>query len=378
VGEVRELRVIGEPGGEEEVLRHHVGLVVGRVHLADAVAAVVGEQSLRTGKHAIEVVAVVQRIEQVDVARRDELVLDEDSGRHRLVLQHSERQGNEFVAVALREVGDGADETRAAAAQLIAQRSLAPTSSKACRAARAQMSLTQPMRVRRAGARRRYWRMTSSTCSGSPQPLRWATGMLAAPGSSARRPSIRPVMRSSSSERAMGSSSITILVDLAFPVLARPAAKSLAADEAGLVVVGAEVSRAGVGDLDGDDGSVRLKELRCDDRGDALVGLVLEDEINALLDQQVSVAQGLSRGVSVVDPDEVDVLARGGRLHRLHHGAAEGRVALRGKADAEGPRSGQAEAVCGRRRAGALQQAAVYQACAAGGRRWSWAGGSGR
>ena len=72
-------------------------------------------------------------------------------------------------------------------------------------------------------------------------------------GSSARRPSTRPVMRSSSSEPAMGSSSRTSCSTLPSQCIARPAAESLAADEAGLVVVGSEVSSAGMGDFDGDD-----------------------------------------------------------------------------------------------------------------------------
>ncbi len=111
--------------------------------------------------------------------------------------------------------------------------------------------------------------------------------------------------------------------------------------------------------FDGDDGRVGFEEFAGDDGGDALVGLEFEDEIDALFDEQVGVAEGFAGGVAVVDGDEVDVFAGGGGLHVLHHGAGEFAVALGRETDAEGPVGDGAEAVAVDAGAGALEQAAV-------------------
>jgi hypothetical protein len=149
------------------------------------------------------------------------------------------------------------------------------------------------------------------------------------------------------------------LIDLAGPVVAGPAAEGLAADEASLVVVGAEVAGAGVGDLDGDDGGVGFEELGGDDGGDALVGLEFEDKVDAFLDEDVGVAESFAGGVAVVDGDEVEMFASGGYLHRFHDLAGELGVSLGGEADAEGLGGDRAEAVAIDSGAGTLQQAAV-------------------
>ena len=63
---------------------------------------------------------LVQRIDEVDIARSDELVPDEDCVRHGPLLEHAERERDNGVAVALGEVRDCADESCVRAAELIA------------------------------------------------------------------------------------------------------------------------------------------------------------------------------------------------------------------------------------------------------------------
>ncbi len=62
VGEVGEGLVLGELRGEEEVLGHDEGLVVGRVLLADAVVALGGEERLGSGEDAVEEVLGLRHV----------------------------------------------------------------------------------------------------------------------------------------------------------------------------------------------------------------------------------------------------------------------------------------------------------------------------
>jgi len=48
-------------------------------------------------------------------------VLDEDGRRHGFLLENAEREGNQLVAITLREVGDRADQARVWAAQFLAR-----------------------------------------------------------------------------------------------------------------------------------------------------------------------------------------------------------------------------------------------------------------
>ena len=91
------------------------------------------------------------------------------------------------------------------------------------------------------------------------------------------------------------------LVDVAVPVLLRPAPEMAAADQPGLVVVGAEVGRAGMRHFDRDQRDVGLAVLGGDDRRDVLVGLELDDEVDLLADEDVGVALRDLRAVAVVD-----------------------------------------------------------------------------
>ena len=91
------------------------------------------------------------------------------------------------------------------------------------------------------------------------------------------------------------------LVDLGVPVLLGPAAEMASADQAGLVVVGAEVGRARMGHFDRDERDAGLAVLRRDDRRDVLVGLELDDEVDLLAHEDVGVALRDLGVVAVVD-----------------------------------------------------------------------------
>src|SRR6266446_6861660 len=64
---------------------------------------------------------LVERIHKSNVLRSDELVLDEDRGRRRFLLQNAQRQRDQFVSVALREVSYRADQARAGPPQFMAR-----------------------------------------------------------------------------------------------------------------------------------------------------------------------------------------------------------------------------------------------------------------
>ena len=104
------------------------------------------------------------------------------------------------------------------------------------------------------------------------------------------------------------------LVDVAVPVLLGPAPEVPAADQAGLVIVRAEVGGAGMRHLDRDQRDVRFAILRGHDRGDVLVGLELDDQVDLLAHQDVGVPLGDLRVVAVVDANQLDALSRGGAL----------------------------------------------------------------
>ena len=84
-------------------------------------------------------------------------------------------------------------------------------------------------------------------------------------------------------------------------MLLRPAAEVPAADQPGLVVVGAEVGRARMRHLDRDQRNAGLAVLRRDDRRDVLVGLELDHEVDLLAHEHVGVALRDLGVVAVVD-----------------------------------------------------------------------------
>src|SRR5262249_59226728 len=81
------------------------------------------------------------------------------------------------------------------------------------------------------------------------------------------------------------------LVHVSVPVLLGPTSQVASRNQAGLVVVGAEVRRPRMGNVDGDEGNLRLHVFRRDGLGYHLVGLQLDHQVDALADQVVRVSQ---------------------------------------------------------------------------------------
>ena len=128
------------------------------------------------------------------------------------------------------------------------------------------------------------------------------------------------------------------LIDVAVPVALRPASEEAAADESRLIVVGAEIDRAGMRDVDGDERDVGFHIFGGDGRGDHLVGLEFDHQVDLFFDEVVGVAQCDLRLIAVVDGEQFDVLAFGGARQAVAHLAIErGVLALRGIADAVEP-----------------------------------------
>ena len=149
---------------------------------------------------------------------------------------------------------------------------------------------------------------------------------------------------------------------MALPVLLGPAAQVPPADEAGLIVVRAEIDRARVRYFDGDDGDARFQKLGGDHRGDALVSLEFEDQIHMFLHQQIGVAQGFLHTVAVVDHDEVDAFPGGGALQAFVHPAGKLGIRLGGEAETEAAAGGGRERAAVDSPGGPLQQPSVHQA----------------
>ena len=96
--------------------------------------------------------------------------------------------------------------------------------------------------------------------------------------------------------------------------------------ESGLVIVRAKIGRFGMRHVDGDQRNVRFEVLRRDRRRNGLVGLELDDEIDALANEVLGIAQGDLGLVAVVDNDQLDVLAVGRTLEAAEHLAGKGGV----------------------------------------------------
>src|SRR5260370_14553646 len=85
------------------------------------------------------------------------------------------------------------------------------------------------------------------------------------------------------------------------PVLFCPASEMAAADQAGLVVVGAEIRCAGMRDVDGDDGELSPQILGGNGGSHCLVSLELDDQMHLLSNQPVCIAQSHPGLVSIID-----------------------------------------------------------------------------
>ena len=99
--------------------------------------------------------------------------------------------------------------------------------------------------------------------------------------------------------RSSASSTISLTSECQFCFAHRPEVAS--ADQASLVVVRAEIGRAGMRHLDRDERDPCLAILGGDNRRHVLIGLELDDQIHLLADEDVGVPLGDLRAVSVVD-----------------------------------------------------------------------------
>src|SRR5215212_8254300 len=94
---------------------------------------------------------------------------------------------------------------------------------------------------------------------------------------------------------------------MAGPLGARPSPEIPSREEPRLVVVRAEVRRAGVRDVDRDERDPRLQVLRRDRGRGGFVGLELDRQIDLLANQLLCVSKRHLWLVAVVDDDELDL-----------------------------------------------------------------------
>ena len=197
----------------------------------------------------------VERIDEVDVTRRDELVLDEYRERHRLLLQHAERKRNDGIAISLREVGYSADEARARAAEFVA--GLADGVLADDGAALAGADLLECVQgghgadvVDRSDQRAARGGAAQILADDFEHLLEVAAAIevrdrYVDDGRQLGAQSVNQAGDAEFQQRAGdGQFEQHKLIDLATPVLPRPAAQRLAADQAGPVVVRPEVGTA--------------------------------------------------------------------------------------------------------------------------------------
>ena len=116
--------------------------------------------------------------------------------------------------------------------------------------------------VLRASNARRCRRTRSSDVLNWPSPSSETTGQARPSRSTSLSPAITPRIRARGSGPARASSSSRISSTCAVPALPRPARQVASRQQARLVVVRAEVGRAGMRDVDGDHRDVRLVVAR--------------------------------------------------------------------------------------------------------------------
>ena len=100
-------------------------------------------------------------------------------------------------------------------------------------------------------------------------------------------------------------------VDLFLPVLLCPPAQTVPRQQARLVIVGAEVGRARVRNIDRDERDLGLHVFRGDGWRDHFIGLKLDDQIQLLPDQIIRAAQSDFRLITIVRHDQLDVFPLG-------------------------------------------------------------------
>ena len=102
------------------------------------------------------------------------------------------------------------------------------------------------------------------------------------------------------------------LVHLSVPARVCVLAQIAAAQQPGLIVVGAEIGGARMGNVDRDQRDARFEILRRNGRRDRFVGLKFDDEVDLFLDQVLRVSKRHLGLIPVVDDDELEPLAFSG------------------------------------------------------------------
>jgi hypothetical protein len=129
-------------------------------------------------------------------------------------------------------------------------------------------------------------------------------------------------------------------VNDAGPVVFGPLAERAAPNQAGLVVVCAEVHRPRMGNFNGYHGDACRQKSRRNHRSHVFIRLELDGDIHFLADQQVGIAKRSLRAVAVVHFDQIHTVRGGCLPYPVGDCLGKRRCrGLRSEADAEPPLS---------------------------------------
>ncbi len=200
----------------------------------------------------------IQRINKIYIPRCDELVLDEDRGRHGLLLQDRQCQRNDLVTIPLRKVRHGPDQTCTGATKFVAglaNRVLADHSTllaRACFFKGAQSS--ESAHIIHAANKGAFGGSASEVLAYGLQDLfKVSTAVQVDDRNIGDRGQFgtKPVHETRNAELKERAADREFeqkqLLYLSLPMFARPSSERLAADDTRLVVIRAEVRRAGWG-----------------------------------------------------------------------------------------------------------------------------------
>src|SRR5262245_49318061 len=217
----------------------------------------------------------VVRIDLVDVFGGDHLMVNEDGWRNGPPREDVERKPDQIVAIALGKVGHRGDERGARIAKFSARIrfGVLPGDRAVCVAAGLLEGARGAQRARVVGGadqnapRLRLTEMSADALErGLELPVAVDADDRRVRGPMERFDDAREdAARSRTHQRAgTGELEEQNLVDLAVPSALRPAAQIASGEHAGLVVVRAEVGRAGMRNVDGDNRDTRLEVARGD------------------------------------------------------------------------------------------------------------------
>ena len=243
----------------------------------------------------------VVRVEVIHVFRSDQLVRGEHGGRHRLAGQDLQRQLQQSVPVLLREERDAPDQTGIRAAQLRTRFRLRILTDDhtfaraACLFVRAQcaerarivyranqhaLGLRFPQML--AHALQRSLELPVAVHADNPAALRHAQHL----ADSALHAAYTRLRQRSGAVQLHQQN----LIGLAVPMLLRPTSQIMSRHQPGLIVVGAEIGRARVRNIDRDERNARLQVFAGDGGRNQFIGLELHYQVHLLFDQVVRAA----------------------------------------------------------------------------------------